>query len=207
MVDCTRILTRAEVATVLDDLARRSRRSRNSRLNRTLFRLATCCGLRASEIAGLRLSDVRVGVERPYVNLPRGVAKGGRKRRVPLWWDRGTLADLEAWKRERAAQGAAPGDLFVCAQSTPALGNPLDRRNVRTRFLAACRALGAERIANLTVHDGRHSFVSHSLAGGRTLAEVRDAAGHASISTTSIYTHVAVDDDGQVGELFDFSGS
>ena len=77
MLDCTRILTRAEVVKVLDDLARRARRSRNSRLNRVIFRLATCCGLRASEIAGLRLSDVRVGVDRPYVNVPKTVAKGG----------------------------------------------------------------------------------------------------------------------------------
>ena len=43
-----------------------------------------------------------------------------------------------------------------------------------------------------------------SSSSGRTLAEVRDAAGHASIATTSIYTHVAVQDDGEPGDLFDF---
>jgi len=41
------------------------------------------------------------------------------------------------------------------------------------------------------------------LAGGRTLAEVRDAAGHANVSITSGYRHVAVEDDG-IGELFGF---
>jgi integrase len=66
---------------------------------------------------------------------------------------------------------------------------------------SACKVLGPERLQSLTTHDGRHTFISHALAGGRTLAEVRDAAGHASIATTSVYTHVAVDDDGVVGEL------
>ncbi len=53
----------------------------------------------------------------------------------------------------------------------------------------------------LTIHHGRHTFISHALAGHRTLAEVRDAAGHANVSITSGYLHVAVDDD-RVGELF-----
>ena len=53
----------------------------------------------------------------------------------------------------------------------------------------------------LTIHHGRHTFISHALAGDRTLAEVRDAAGHANVSITSAYLHVAVDDD-EVGDLF-----
>ena len=61
--------------------------------------------------------------------------------------------------------------------------------------------LGADRIATLTIHHGRHTFISHALAGGRTLAEVRDAAGHANVSITSAYLHVAVEYEG-VGELF-----
>jgi len=59
--------------------------------------------------------------------------------------------------------------------------------------------------ANLTgPQSGRHSFISHALAGGRTIAEVRAAAGRASLLTTSVYLHVAVDDDGEVGKLFAF---
>lgn len=72
-----------------------------------------------------------------------------------------------------------------------------------------CRMLGTERQQELTIHTGRHSFVSHALAGpnARSLAEVRDAAGHSSLAITSIYTHVATDDDGDdVGDLFDFTG-
>jgi integrase len=48
------------------------------------------------------------------------------------------------------------------------------------------------------------TYISHALAGGRTLAEVRADAGHASLLTTSVYLHVAVDDDGEVGTLFQF---
>ncbi len=53
---------------------------------------------------------------------------------------------------------------------------------------------------------GHHSFVSHALAGGRSLAEVRDAAGHANIATTSVYLHIATDDGDEPGDLFDFGG-
>ena len=49
---------------------------------------------------------------------------------------------------------------------------------------------------------GRHTFVSHALAGGRTLAEVRDAGGHSHVGITSLYLHVSVEDDAAVGSLF-----
>lgn len=207
-IDRTKILSRAEIAAVLADLKRPSRRrSVNTRQNLALFRLATCCGLRASEIVGLKLGDVRVGLARPYIRIPKAIAKGGKPRRVPLWWDRGTLEDLTAWREERARGGAGPGDPFVCAQSTVARGRPISRHNARSRFISVCRVLGAERRREITIHVGRHSFVSHALASGkRSLAEVRDAAGHSSLAVTSIYTHVATDDDGEAGDLFDFGG-
>lgn len=53
----------------------------------------------------------------------------------------------------------------------------------------------------LTIHHGRHTFISHAPAGGRTLAKVRDAVGHANISIASAYLYVAVEDDG-VGRSF-----
>jgi site-specific recombinase XerD len=85
-----------------------------------------------------------------------------------------------------------------------AFGKQITPRNLWYRFNSSCRALGEQRREYLTIHHGRHSFCSHALAGGRTLAEVRDAAGHANVSTTSVYTHVAVEDDGQIGALFEF---
>ena len=133
-----------------------------------------------------------------------GCRDGQTAPRVPLWWNQGTLADLAAWKAERQAQGAGPSDFFACGQAKGHQGKQLDRRNARARFISSCRVLGPDRRAEITIHHGRHSFCSHALAGGRTLAEVRDAAGHANVATTSIYTHVAVEDDDGPGDLFDF---
>ena len=204
-IDQTKILSESEIAAVLADLKRRARRSVNSRMNLTIFRLATCCGLRVSELIGLRVGDLRVGLRRPYINVPSAVAKRHKGRRVPLWWDQGTLDDLTAWRDLRTGQGATAGDPFICSQARRSLGRPIDRQNARMRFKAACRALGAERVAELTIHHGRHSFVSHALKK-RSLAEVRDAAGHSNIATTSIYAHVATADDG-MGDLFAFGAT
>jgi integrase len=57
----------------------------------------------------------------------------------------------------------------------------------------------------LTSHHGRHTVIGHALAGGRSLAEARDAAGHRNVSITSGYLLAAVDDDAGVGNLFVFA--
>jgi integrase len=93
-LDATKILTRRELAAVLNDLKRKAPRSKNTRLNLALFRLACCCGLRASEIAKLQVGDVRTELARPHIGIRNGAAQGGRSRIVPLWWDAGTLEDL-----------------------------------------------------------------------------------------------------------------
>jgi integrase len=77
----------------------------------------------------------------------------------------------------------------------------LSRHTLRKRYRAAGKVLGAERLESLTIHHGRHTLISHALAGGRTLTEVRNAAGHTNVSISSGYLHVAVDDGG-VGDLF-----
>ncbi len=172
-----------------------------SRLNLAVFRLAVYCGLRASEIAQLRLADVRTELARPHLRIRNGASKGGRPRMVPLWWDAGTLADLSAWKSERLGQGVGADQSFVASMRPGRSGRPFSRYTLRKRFRTACKVLGAERLEFLTIHHGRHTFISHALAGGRTLAEVRDAVGHSNVSITSAYIHVAVDDD-KPGELF-----
>ena len=91
---------------------------------------------------------------------------------------------------------------FVVSLRPGRAPKPLSRHTLRKRFRTACKILGSERLESLTIHHGRHSFISHALAGGRSLAEVRDAAGHANITVTNIYLHVAVDDDEDVGNLF-----
>jgi len=166
----------------------------NTRQTRAIFSLATFCGLRVSEIVGLRLRDVKLTIARPILEVPAAVAKGHRARQVPLWKLPTALACLSAWKVERQAQGAGLTGPLVCAQSRSALGRPLDRRNARARFISACKVLGEERQAMLTIHSGRHTCASHLLSAGWPLPAVRDMLGHANLSTTSLYSHVVVDD-------------
>ncbi|MFC1765491.1 tyrosine-type recombinase/integrase [Planctomycetota bacterium] len=222
-IDSSQILSRREITTVLDDLKRKGRRSVNSRQNLVIFRLATCCGCRASEIAGLKLQDLKLSIEKPYLYISKAIGKGSKSRKIPAWWDRSTLDNLITWKTERQGQGAKGCDYVICSQAKRAFGKPLSRANVRNHFISACKVLGAERLIigresfsqrctksgqfytkHLTIHCGRHSFCSHALAGGRSLVEVKEAAGHTNISTSSIYLHVIGDDDGSVGDLFDF---
>ena len=201
-VDQTKILTRRELACVLDDLAHRAARSASMRMNRVIFRLATCTGLRVSEVGALCLEDLHVATERPHLRVRPEGAKGKRARVVPLWWDAATLEDIKSWKLERQGQGARPSAPFVCSLKPSRFGKRLIRHTIRERFRSACKALGLERLRTLTTHHGRHTFISHALAGGRSLAEVRIAAGHSSVHTTSSYLHVVIDDDGSPGHLF-----
>jgi len=201
-IDETQILSRQELAAVLCDLKKRADRLANSHMNLAIVRLACCCGLRASEIGGLRLGEVRVDIGRPHLLVRADYAKLNRPRRVPLWWDAGTLADITAWRDYRREEGAKSNDPFICSQQRATFGDPLNRHVLRRRFHTACRVLGWDRLRTLTIHHGRHTFISHALAGGRTLAEVKAAAGHASLLTTSVYLHVVVDEREEVGDLF-----
>jgi len=201
-VDPVKILTRRELAGVLNELAGRAPRSAGTRMNRTIFRLACCCGLRVSEIAALRVGDVCLGAGRPHLRIGPEGAKGRRARVVPLWWDAGTLDDLTTWKRERESHSLRPSDAFICCLWPSRFGRRLIRHTIRERFRTACKSLGLERLRAMTIHHGRHTFISHALAGGRTLAEVRLAAGHTSLVTTSVYLHIAVDDDATPRHLF-----
>jgi integrase len=199
-LDASKILTRRELASVLTDGKRKS--SANGRRNLIVVRLACCCGLRVSEIAGLELDDVILDGPRPHLRLRRATTKGKKARGVPLWWDAGTLQDLRNWKAERLRHRASGQDPFVCSVQAHLLGQPLQRHAIRHRFLTACKVLGLARLRSLTIHHGRHTFISHALAGGRTLAEVRAAAGHANVAITSAYLHIVVDDEEPIGNLF-----
>ena len=164
-LDPTRILTRRELSNVLDDLATKAERLANPRRNLTVVRLACYSGLRVSEIAGLQLDDVVADVQRPHLRLRRLITKGKRARCVPLWWNAGTLSDLVNWQAKRIKEGARGTDPFVCSMQANRRGLAIQRAPVRRRFLSACKVLGLARLRTLTIHHGRHTFISHALAG------------------------------------------
>jgi integrase/recombinase XerD len=139
------------------------------------------CGLRASEAAGLRLADVSFD-ER----VLRVLGKGGKERLVPF----GTRAEsaLHAWidvGRPIVAFDAtkAAGAVFVGPR-----GRPTRREDVWR--LVKKRAASAGIKKTLYPHMLRHSFATHLLWGGADLRVVQSMLGHASLSTTQIYTRV-----------------
>jgi integrase/recombinase XerD len=195
-VDSSRILTLAEVKKVQDELKRKAKRSPMTRRNLIIFRLATGCGLRVSELTRITLADVRLG-DRPTIRVRKAIGKGSKARTVPLNWDAGTLTDITEWKAYRTSHGATASDLFICT----AKGTVIDRLSARMAFRRVCEnVLGKDR--KVTIHDGRHTFVSHALHDGHSVVEVRDAAGHSNIATTSIYAHLVGDDDGKVRNMY-----
>ena len=193
MADPTRFLTKDEVLSILKDLKRRKKRSRSSHLNLIVFRLSCCCGLRRAEIAGLKFTDLVLAGARPCVIVHKDNTKGRpdkrRSRKVPLWWDAGTLADIKEWVAFRKTMGATAGDPVVCGVSKVNYGKPLTGLLLASRWKTAIRCLGQERVRQLSVHCGRHSFCSLSKAAGHSSIEIRDAVGHTSEATTNIYLH------------------
>jgi integrase len=193
MPSASRFMLLEEVIKVLKDLRRRSRRSLSKRLDMIVFRLSCCCGLRRTEIAGLLLGDLVLTGPRPCITVRKDNTKGEngkrRARSVPLWWDGATLADIKSWFDWRVACGATPSDRVVCGVSRLTIGKPLTGQLLAKRWRTAIKCLRKERVRQLSIHAGRHSFASLSLEAGRSLAEVRDALGHKNIMTTSVYLH------------------
>ncbi len=197
-----RFLTLDEVLKILADLKLRAKRSRSSRLNLMIFRLSCCCGLRRGEMVALKLSDLILTGPKPCLRVRRETTKGKtitlpdgttrtvrNARLVPLFWDAGTLADIRDWVERRKADGAGPNDPVLCGMSTVNRGKPLTGLLVAARWKTAIRCLGPERVRQLSVHCGRHSFCSLSRFAGHTGVEIRDAVGHTDERTTAIYTH------------------
>lgn len=133
-------------------------------------------GLRLGELASLNVADVDI-----YTESVRVLGKGRKERVCPI----GAPA-LEVISRYRAAANVQAGPLFI---------NKSRRRiSPRSIWLILKRYLRHTSIPiAVSPHKLRHSFATHLLDGGADLRSVQALLGHASLSTTQIYTHVTVE--------------
>ena len=133
-------------------------------------------GLRLSELASLNVADVDL-----YTESVRVLGKGRKERVCPV----GAPA-LEAVSRYRAAANVQSGPLFINKQRR--------RISVRSIWLILKRYVRHTSIpVAISPHKLRHSFATHMLDAGADLRSVQALLGHASLSTTQIYTHVTVE--------------
>ena len=133
-------------------------------------------GLRLSELIALDVANIDV-----FTETVRVMGKGRKERVVPI----GKPA-LEAIQKYRHEAGVHTGPLFISK-----LRKRLTHINV---WLAVKRYLPHTSIpVNVSPHKLRHSFATHLLDAGADLRSVQSLLGHASLSTTQIYTHVTVE--------------
>lgn len=149
--------------------------------DRAMFHVMYAAGLRVSEVVGLKVADV---------DRKKGVVfalgKGDKRRLVPL--GEPALQAIDAYLELRSAhpRAAASSVLFLSPR-----GGPLTRQGVWKMITAYARGVGISKPSS--PHKLRHSFATHLLEGGADLRSVQALLGHADISTTEIYTHLADD--------------
>ena len=148
--------------------------------DRTMLELMYACGLRVSELVTLK--SVHLGLDEGVLRV---TGKGSKERLVPFG------EEAHAWLRRYLAQarayilgGQASDALFVTAR-----GGPMTRQMFWQ--LIKKYAVIAHVTAPLSPHTLRHAFATHLLNHGADLRAVQMLLGHADISTTTIYTHVA----------------
>jgi site-specific recombinase XerD len=154
--------------------------------DRALFELAYACGLRAEELVSLKTADIDYDGEQLRVE-----GKGRKTRYLPvgevamaamrLYVEQGRNG-LTAPNAPRGPAGEE-GALFLSKT-----GKPLGTSDVRRRLRAW--ATRAQIPGGATPHALRHSFATHLLDGGADLRSIQELLGHASVSTTQVYTRV-----------------
>ncbi len=176
-------LSQDEMRRVLAGLESSPNAARRQQLrlrDRALLELAYASGFRVSELAGLRLDglDLEMGLARVH-------GKGGKERLTPV--GRAALAAV----RQYLEQARGP---LLAGRASPylfpgAAGRRLSRQAIWKRIRAYGEQAGLRR--KLSPHMFRHSFATHMLEGGADLRSLQMMLGHADISTTQMYTHVA----------------
>lgn len=152
--------------------------------DRSMLELMYASGLRVSELVSLRVFNISLSD-----NVLRVFGKGNKERLVPF----GEVASL--WLQRYLAQargellaGHSTDDLFVTHKG-PTPGTAMSR--VMFWMLVKKYALAAGIHSPMSPHTLRHAFATHLLNHGADLRAVQMLLGHADISTTTIYTHVA----------------
>lgn len=145
--------------------------------DRAMFELCYSSGLRLQELVQLKPHDIDFTEAQVRV-----VGKGEKTRIVPV--GDYALAALSAWLKQREALPKLDSDaLFVSNR-----GNRIHPRTVQQRL--KIRADQQHLQSNIHPHALRHSFASHVLQSSGDLRAVQEMLGHASISTTQVYTHL-----------------
>jgi site-specific recombinase XerD len=151
--------------------------------DRALFELAYACGLRAEELVSLDLESLDFDAESVRVE-----GKGGKTRLVPLGEHaRHALERYLARARPLLRSEAGDPALFLSKS-----GRRLSTSDVRRRLNGWARRAVARSpgLARAHPHALRHSFATHLLDGGADLRVIQELLGHATISTTQVYTRV-----------------
>ena len=178
--EVSHLLTAASVPDKPKSRRRSAQRNGNKTLrDRALLELLYASGLRVSEAATLKLSDLN-----SEAGFLRCLGKGGKERVVPvgrqaLQWIQRYLAQARA----AFSPGPEIRQIFVNR-----FGKPLSRQSIWMILKYYASAAGIKK--RITPHTLRHSFATHLLEAGADLRVVQELLGHASIATTQIYTHV-----------------
>lgn len=148
--------------------------------DRAMLEVLYGCGLRISELCGLRIS--RLNFADGFIRV---VGKGDKERLVPIGPE--AMRQVGIYQEEERvhlpAKPAAADILFLNAR-----GAGLSR--VWVFKLVKALAVKANITKNVSPHTFRHSFATHLVEGGADLRAVQEMLGHASITTTEIYTHL-----------------
>ena len=160
--------------------------------DRALFELAYSCGLRAEELVSLKTTDVDHDSEQVRVE-----GKGRKTRLLPVGEPAmaAVALYLERARPALTVPSESSGDALFLSKTGRALGTSDVRRRLRTwveRVGAAAGAgpAGGGPAGGCSPHALRHSFATHLLDGGADLRSIQELLGHASVSSTQIYTRV-----------------
>jgi integrase/recombinase XerC len=177
------VLTQTQAADLLDSTVDRTEEPGPVGLrDRAVLELLYATGIRVGELTGLDVDDVDQGRR-----VVRVFGKGGKDRSVPMGVPAARAVDI--WVREGRPELATP-------RSGPALllgvrGGRLDPRAVRS--LVHARLARVPGAPDVGPHGLRHTAATHLLEGGADLRSVQELLGHATLTTTQIYTHVSVE--------------